>query len=83
MQRGKSSVQGLSYRVLIQTKKKKLSVYKPSEGEIDPGFALHIKDPFCAWKPPLCHKDTAKGKKCFGCLELCLYGIRELATATS
>ena len=32
---------------------------------------------------PLCHKDTAKGKKYppsrgFGCLELCLYGIREL-----
>ena len=27
----------------------------------------------------LCHKDTVKGKKCFGCLELCLYGIRELA----
>ena len=32
----------------------------------------------------LCHKDTAKGKKFplvggIGCLELCLYGIRELA----
>ena len=25
----------------------------------------------------LCHKDTAKGA--FRCLELCLYGIRELA----
>ena len=23
-----------------------------------------IIDPFPAWKPPLCHKDTAKGKKC-------------------
>ena len=22
-----------------------------------------IIDPFPAWKPPLCHKDTAKGKK--------------------
>ena len=23
-----------------------------------------IIDPFRAWKPPLCHKDTARGKKC-------------------
>ena len=49
-----------------------------------------IIDPFRAWKSksPLCHKDTAKFKKCpkylldFKCLELCLYGIKELATAT-
>ena len=32
-----------------------------------------IIDPFCAWKPPLCQKDTAKGCK------LCIYGIKELA----
>ena len=43
-------------------------------------------DPFCAWKPPLGHKDTTKGKKytptrAFGCLKLCLYGIRDLASA--
>ena len=25
---------------------------------------LSIIDPFPAWKPPLCYKDTAKGKKC-------------------
>ena len=30
--------------------------------------------------PCLCHKDTAKG---FGCLELCLYGIRELNSSIS
>ena len=43
-----------------------------------------IIDPFPAKKPPLYHKDTTKGRKCllvggFECLELCLYGIRELA----
>ena len=42
--------------------------------------------PFAA--PPLCNKDTIKGKKSppvggFGCLELCLYGIRELVSAAS
>ena len=34
----------------------------------------------------LCHKDTAKDKKCpyksFGCLELCLYGRREHSTTS-
>ena len=30
-------------------------------------------DSFCTWKPPLCHKDTAKGQKC---TELCIYAIR-------
>ena len=37
-----------------------------------------IIDPFRAWNPPLCHKDTAKRQeitKGFGCLELFLYGI--------
>ena len=33
-------------------------------------------DPFPAWRPPLCPKDTAKSKNCP--FELCLYGIREL-----
>ena len=35
-----------------------------------------IIDPFPTWRPPLCPKDTVKGKKCP--FELCLYGIREL-----
>ena len=37
-------------------------------------------DSFCAWKPPICYKET-KSQSPFGCLELCpyLYGIRELA----
>ena len=39
-------------------------------------------DSFCAWKPPLCHKDTERKTenvliRGLGCLELCLYGIRE------
>ena len=25
--------------------------------------AAYIIDPFCAWKPSLCHKEPAKGKK--------------------
>ena len=43
-----------------------------------------IIDPFPAWKLTLCHKDKAKYKRQemtlaggFGCLELCLHGIRE------
>ena len=61
----------------------------PSRGEsAGPGDRVeHCRDPteidpFHAWKPPLDHKDTAKDKKCpleghFGCLEQCLYKIRE------
>ena len=56
-----------------------------------------IIGPFRAWKPPLCHKEPARSKQniplgvlCvskplpggFGCDELVLYGIRELAPAT-
>ena len=39
-----------------------------------------IIDPFPAWKPPiLMLKEPVKDKKySFGCLELCLYDIREL-----
>ena len=41
------------------------------------GIRAPIRNSLSAWKPPLCHKDTAKGKECpFGCLELCLYGSK-------
>ena len=44
--------------------------------------ALHsIIEPFRKWKEAtiiLWHKDPAKGKKCFGCIEPVPYGIREL-----
>ena len=38
---------------------------------------LPILDPFPAWKPTLCHKDTVKG---FEWPKLFLYGISELAS---
>ena len=36
-------------------------------------------DSFRALKPPLCHKEPQEIIGGFGCLELVLYGIRELA----
>ena len=42
------------------------------------GIMAPIKDAFCARKPPLCQEMARKGGISFGCLELCLYGIREL-----
>ena len=58
-----------------------------SKSEIRSGVSLWHKDAYNRTFPcmeatyPSAIK-TAKGKKCFGCLELVLYGIRELASAT-
>ena len=52
--------------------------------ELIVSLAPELGTPGPRFRPPLHHKDTAKRQEIplvggFGCLELCLYGIRELA----
>ena len=45
------------------------------------GISVPLKDPFRAWKPPIPYviKNQRGARLGFGCEELVLYGIRELA----